>query len=39
MKGWRQLLLLAIRRVVPDPVDLLDLPRERIILIGHVIGL
>jgi KUP system potassium uptake protein len=39
MHRWRQVLFLAIRRVVPDPVDLLDLPRERTILIGHVIGL
>jgi hypothetical protein len=38
MRRWRQVLL-AIRRVVPDPVDLLDLPRDRTISIGHVIGL
>jgi KUP system potassium uptake protein len=39
MQRWRQVLFLAIRRVVPDPVDLLELPRERTIIIGHVIGL
>ena len=39
MHRWRQALFLAIRRVVPDPVDLLDLPRDRTIIIGHVIGL
>jgi len=39
MQRWRQVLFLAICRVVPDPVDLLDLPRDRTIIIGHVIGL
>ena len=39
MQRWRQVLVLAMRRVVPDPVDLLVLPRDRTIVIGHVIGL
>jgi hypothetical protein len=39
MHRWRQALFLAIRRVFPDPVDLLDHPRDRTIIIGHVIGL
>ena len=39
MQRWRQVLFLAILRVVPDPVDLLELPRDRTIVIGHVIGL
>ena len=39
MQPWRQVLFLAISRVVPDPVELLDLPRDRTIVIGHVIGL
>lgn len=39
MQRWRQLLFLAILRVVPDPVDLLALPRDRTIIIGHGIGL
>ena len=39
LQRWRQVLFLAISRVVPGPVDLLELPRDRTIIIGHVIGL
>lgn len=39
MPRWRQRLFLAMVRLAPDPVDLLDLPRERTVIIGHVIGL
>lgn len=39
MRHWRQMVFLALQRITPDPVDLLDLPRERTIIIGHMIGL
>ena len=39
MPGWAQRVFLGVFRLVPDPVETLDLPRERTIVIGRDIPL
>ncbi|MDO9379974.1 MAG: KUP/HAK/KT family potassium transporter [Nocardioidaceae bacterium] len=39
MARWRQRLFLAVTRMVPDPVELLRLPRDRTVVVGRELTL
>lgn len=39
MLRWSQVLFLAIDRLAPDPVDIIELPRDRTIVLGREIPL
>ncbi|MFY0405522.1 KUP/HAK/KT family potassium transporter [Solicola sp. PLA-1-18] len=39
MVRWRQRLFVAVTRMTPDPVELLDLPRDRTVVVGRELTL
>lgn len=39
MRPWAQVLFLAIDRLAPDPLDIIQLPRDRTIVLGREISL